>query len=160
MVTILHLEVYGCGAFVLLLELVILAGQDGVERNTYKGRYSQTGQRYDADVDASDGVVDADCEHKNQRRDNNIAAVREIDLVLNHIAHADRRDHTVQDKGHTADGRGRHCGYESGKLWAEGEDYSKDCRDADYAGVIDLAQRKNAGILAVGCVRGSAEQRR
>lgn len=53
---------------------------------------------------------------------------------------------------------GGHCCYEGRELRAEGEDYRKACRDADNAGIIDLAESEDAGVLAVGSVCGCAEE--
>ena len=38
-----------------------------------------------------------------------LLAVGEVNLVLNNVADADCGDHTVEDEGDAADGRGGHC---------------------------------------------------
>jgi len=92
------LEVYGGGAFVLLTELIILAGQDRVEHDADDGGDRQTGEGDYAELDAADRVIDADGEDKDERRYDDVAGVCEVDLVLNYVAHADSGDHTVEDE--------------------------------------------------------------
>ena len=46
--------------------------------------------------------------------------IRHQDLVLNDIADADRRDHTVEDERYAADGSRGHCSDERGKFRAAG----------------------------------------
>ena len=150
-------EVNGGGTFVFLLEDVVFAGEDRVEADADDGGDSEAGEAHDADLDAA-GVADADRKNEYERGDDDVSGVGEVDLVLNNVAHTDCRDHTVEDEGHAADGRGGHCGDESSKLRAEGdEDRDAGC-DADDAGVVDLGQREDAGVFTVGGVRGAAEE--
>ena len=151
-------EVDGGVALLVNAELVVLAGQDRVYCDADEGCDRETGEGYDADLDAADGVVDADREDEDERCNDDIAAVGEVDLVLNDVADTDCGDHTVEDQGDAADGRGGHCCYEGRELRAEGEDYRKACRDADNAGIVDLAESEDAGVLAVGSVCGCAEE--
>ena len=151
------LEVDGGVALGVDAELVVLAGQDGVEQDAHDGGDGKAGQRYDADLDGA-GVVDADGEHQDQGGNDNVAGVGEVDLVLDHISHADGRDHTVEDEADTADGGAGHGGDEGGKLRAEGEDDRKHGGQANDAGIIDLAQGQNAGVLAIGGVGRGAEE--
>ena len=72
--------------------------------------------------------------------------------------HADCRDHTVEDQADAADGAAGHGGDDRRELRAEGEAHGKDCRDADDARVVDLAERQNAGVFAVGGVGRRAEE--
>ena len=147
----------GC-TLVLLLEDIVLAGQDGIDCNADDGCYCETGQGDNADLDAADGVVDADCKYEDEGCYDDIAAVGEVDLILNDIADTDCGDHTVEDEGYAADGCGGHCGDEGCKLRAEGEEYRKNCGYADYTGVINSGQSQNAGVLAVGGVCRCAEE--
>ena len=89
------LEVYGGGAFVILTELIVLTGQDSVEHDTDDGSDRQAGEGDYTDLDAADGVIDTDGEDQDERRYDDVAGVREVDLVLNDVADADRGDHTV-----------------------------------------------------------------
>ena len=148
----------GC-TLVLLLEDIVLAGQNCVHDDTYDGGYCEAGEGDDADADAADGVVDADCKYEDEGRYDDIAAVGEVDLILNDIADADCGDHTVEDEGYAADGCGGHCGDEGCKLRAEGEEYRKNCGYADNTGVINSGQSQNAGVLTVGGVCRCTEQR-
>ena len=151
-------EVDGCCTLVLLLEDIVLAGQNCVHDDTYDGGYCEAGQGDNADLDAADRVVDADREDEDEGRYDDIAAVGEVNPILNDIANADCGDHTVEDEGYAADGCGGHCSDECCKLRAEGEDYCKDRCDADYTGVINSGQSQNAGVLAVGGVCRCAEE--
>lgn len=151
-------EVNGGVALFVNAELVVLAGQDRVYCDADEGCYCEAGEGYDADLDAADGVVYADREDEDKCCDDNVAAVGEVNLVLNDVADADCGDHTVEDEGYAADGCGGHCGDEGCKLRAEGEHYCKACCDADHAGVIDLAECENAGVFTVGGVCRCAEE--
>ena len=130
-------EVHGGGAFVLLLELIVLAGQDSVEGDADDGGDGEAGQADDADLDAA-GVADADGQHEDERRDDDVAGVGEVHTVLHDVPHTDGGDHAVQDERHAADGGGGHGGDEGGKLRAEGDEDGDAGRDADDARVIDL----------------------
>ena len=92
------LEVYGGGAFVILTELIILAGQDRVEHDTDDRSDRQAGEGDYTELDAADGVIDTDGENQNERCNDDVAGICKVDLVLNDIADADRRDHTVEDE--------------------------------------------------------------
>ena len=152
-------EVDGGGAFVLLLELVVLAGEYCVEGDADDGGDSKAGEADYTDLDAA-GVVDADGKHEDESGNDNIARVGEVDLIFNNVSHTDCGDHTVEDEGHAADGCGGHCRDESCKLGAEGDDYCDAGRDADNARVIDLGERKHTGVFAVGSVGRAAEESR
>ena len=43
-------------------------------------------------------------EHEDERGDDDVAGVGEVDLVLDDVAHADGGDHAVEHEGHAADG--------------------------------------------------------
>ena len=77
-------------------------------------------------------------EDQDEGRDENVAGLGEVDLVLDDVAHADRGDHAVEDEADAADGAGGHGGDEGRELRAEGEEHGQHCRDADDARVIDL----------------------
>ena len=153
------LEVHGGRTLVFLLELVVLAGKNGIEENADDGGDGETGQGDHADLDAA-GIVDADRQHEDKRSDDDVAGVGEVHLIFHHVAHADGGDHAVQHKRHAADGGGGHCGDERRKLRAEGDDNGNAGRDADNAGVVDAGERQHAGVLAVGGVGRRAEQGR
>ena len=104
------------------------------------------------------GVADADGQDQNQSRDQNIAGLGEVDLVLDDVAHADCGDHAVEHEADAADGAAGHGGDDGRELRAEGEEHGQNCRDADDARVIDAAEGQNAGVFAVGRVGGRAEE--
>ena len=151
------LEVHRGRTLIVLLEGVVLAGQDGVEQDAHDGGDSQTRQGHDADLDAA-GVGDADGEHEDERGDDDVAGVGEVDLVLDDVAHADSGDHAVEHEGHAADGGRRHGGHEGREFRAEGHDDRNAGRDADHAGIVDAGQGEHAGVLTVGGVGRSAEE--
>lgn len=59
-------EVNGGVALLVNAELVVLAGQDRVYCDADEGCYREAGEGYDADLDAADGVVDADREDEDK----------------------------------------------------------------------------------------------
>ena len=69
------------------------------------------------------GVADADGQNQDEGRDQNVAGLGEIDLVLDDVAHADRGDHTVEHKADAADGAAGHGGDDGRELRAEGEEH-------------------------------------
>ncbi len=140
-------------------ELVVLAGENGVEEDADDGGDGKAGQAHRAEAQGAGGtVLDAEGEHEDQRGDDDVAGVGEVDLVLNHVAHTDGGDHTVEHEADAADGRGGHGGNERGELRAEAQHDRKDGGDADDARVIDLGECKHAGVLAVGGVGRRAKQ--
>ena len=82
-------EVDGGVALLVNAELVVLAGEYRVYDNADEGCDREAGEGYDADLDAADRVVDADCKNKDERCDDDVAAVGEVDLILNDVAYAD-----------------------------------------------------------------------
>ena len=144
-------------------ELVILARQDRVDDDAGDGGDSQTGEAQgngaEGQLDrAGGGEGDAQRQGHDQGNDDDVAAGGEVNLVLDQVANADRGDHAVEDQGDAADGANRHRGNERGELRAEGGDDREDRGEADDGRVIDLGQREDAGVLAVGGVRRSAEE--
>ena len=109
------LEVDGGRAFALLLEFVVLAGEDGIEDDAHDRGHSQAGQADGADLHGAGGAVgNAQGQHQDQGGDDHIAGVGKVHSVLHHVAHAHGRDHAVEHQGHTADGGGGHGGDEGG----------------------------------------------
>ena len=138
---------------------IVLAGHDGVQDDADDGADSQTREADCAEMErACRGVADADGQNQDEGRDQNVAGLGEIDLVLDDVAHADRGDHTVEHKADAADGAAGHGGDDGRELRAEGEEHGQDCRDADDARVIDAAEGQNAGVFAVGRVGRRAEE--
>ena len=81
-----------------------------------------------------------------------VAGLGEVDLILHDVAHADRRDHTVEDEADAADdGRGNGVDKRV-KLGREAQNDGVDGREADNAGVVDLGEGENAGIFTIGGV--------
>ena len=79
-------------------------------------------------------------------------------MGLDQVSDTDGGDHAVEDEGDTADGgRGHHLD-DRCKLRAEGQDDRDDGSEADDRRIIDLGQRQDAGVLAVGRVGRCAEQ--
>ena len=79
--------------FVVILEVVVLARQDGVDHNADDGGDGQAGevQRELADVEgdcARGGEGDAQRQRDNQGDDDDIAALGEVNLIFDQIAAA------------------------------------------------------------------------
>lgn len=146
-------------------ELVVLAGEDGVHDDARQSRHGQTGQRdgeaAQAEDDALGGagaVFQADGQHQDQRRDQHVAALGEVHLVLHHVPHAHGGDHAVEHQAHAAHGGGGH-GHDDGREFrAEGQQNGKVGSQPDDQRIIDLAQGQHAGIFAIGGVGRGAEQ--
>ena len=154
-----HLEVDGGSALALVLELVVLAGENGVEDDAHHGGHGQTGEADGADVYGTLGAGGyAQAQHQDKGGDDHVAGVGKVHLVLNHVAHAHGGDHSVEHQGHAADSCGGHCGDQSGKLGAEAEDDCKQGGKTDDSGVIDLGQGQHTGVLTVGGVGRGAEE--
>mgnify|MGYP006994657725 CR=1 FL=1 len=159
--SLLHDEVDGFVALLVLAEDIVLAGHDGVEHDADDGADGEAGEADRPELERTGaGVADADGEDEDQGRDEDVAGLREVDLVLDDVAHADRGDHAVEHEADAADGAAGHGGDDGRELRAEGEEHGEHGRDADDARVIDLGEREDAGVFAVGRVGGRAEQGR
>lgn len=84
------LEINSGRAFALLLELIILARENGIEDNADDGGNCETGEAYHAEFDGTGrGVVDADGKDQDESCNDNIAGVGEVDSVFHNVAHTD-----------------------------------------------------------------------
>lgn len=159
----LHLEIAAGGSVrtVGCVELIIVAGQDGVEQDADDGSDGQTGQ-IDRDAAHHEGQaahrVEAQRRHQNDSSNDQVAAVGEVHPVLDHVADTDGRDHAVQHEADAADDAGGDGVDDRLKLGAEAQDDGQYRSDADDQRVVDTAQRENAGVLAVGGVGRAAQQ--
>ena len=143
-----------------LAELVVVAGQDGVQNNARQCGDGQTGQ---GDVGAAHGEGDAagggeaQTAHEDDGGDDEVAGLGEIHLVLHHVAHAHGGDHTVQDEADAAHDGGGDGVDQRVKLGGEAEDDGVQRRQTDNTGIVHAAQCQHAGVLAVGGVGRAAE---
>ena len=159
----LHLQIAaGCrvGA-VGCIELIIVAGQDGVQQDADDGGDGQTGQvdGHTADHEGQAAHrVESQRGHQNDGCHDQVAAVGEVHTVLDHIADTDGGDHAVKHEADTADDAGGDGVDDGLKLGAEAQDDGQHCGDADDQRVVDAAQGQNAGVLAVGGVGRAAQQ--
>ena len=126
----LYREAYAGVIGLVLIELVVLAGQYCIQDNTGQRTYCQSGQ---ADGDLADvecdsaccTVVDTDGQYQDQSGDDNVTALGKVYLSLYDVTDTDCRDHTVQYQGYTTAGSGRHTADQCCYLRGEGEQYSK-----------------------------------
>ena len=137
----------------------IIARQNCVEGNS---RNSSDGQRGEGDGYLTDvegqSIRKAQTAHQNDGGNDQVPGVGEVHLVLHHIAHADGRDHTVENEADAADdGRGDGAD-EGGEQRAEGEHDGIDRSQPDHPGIVDPGEYQHSGIFAVGSVGGTAEQ--
>ena len=108
---------------------------------------------------AGGGVIDSDCQHKDQGSNDDVAGICKIYFIFHDVSYADCGDHTVEDQGYTADGCGRHGRDQCSKLRAEGDEDGKTCSDADHAGIVDLCQSEDTRVFTVGGVCRCTEER-
>ena len=143
------------------IELVVVAGQDGVQQDADDGGDGQTGQ-VDGDTSHSKAEtahrVEAHGAHQDHSSHDEVAAVGKVHPVLHHIADTDGRDHAVEHEADTADDAGRDGVDDSLKLGAEAQDDGQHSGNADHQGIVDLAEGQHAGVLAVGGVGRAAQQ--
>ena len=84
-------------------EREVLAGKDGVEDDAHERADGEAGER---DLERADGERDraglrerdAERQDEDERRDEHVAALAQVDLALNEVADADRGDHSVEDE--------------------------------------------------------------
>ena len=88
----LHTQAGALRLVAALVELVVVAGQDSVQQDTGDGGDGQTGQ---VDVNARNRKrdaahrVEAQGADQNDRGNDQVAGVGEVDPVLDNVAHAD-----------------------------------------------------------------------
>ena len=159
----LYCEAYAGVIRLVLIELVVLAGQYCIQDNTGQCTDCQSGQ---ADGDLSDvecdstccTVVDTDGQYQDQSGDDNVTALGEVYLSLYDVTNTDCRDHTVQYQRYTTTGSSRHTSDQCCYLRGEGEQYSEACCNTDNSGIEYLGQRQYTGVLTVSGICRSAEQ--
>ena len=145
-------QVSGLVALGVHTELIVVAGQDGVEDHARQGGDGQAGQ---GDVCAAHGEGDAaggaeaQAADEDHRRDDEVPGLGQVHLVFHHVPHAHRGDHTVQDEAdaaHDGGGDGVHQGVELG---GEGQDDGVQGGQADDPGVIDPVRPLNSGLQCI-----------
>src|SRR5699024_8061444 len=113
-------------------------GQTGQVDGNAQDREGQAAQR-----------VEAQGADQDDRRNDEVAGVGQIHLVLHHVADADGGDHAVQNKADAADDASGDGVDDGLKLGAEAEQDGEAGGQADDQGIVDLGQGQNAGVLAV-----------
>ena len=155
-----NLEVDGLAALIGSIEFVCIAGEYRVEhysgncceRQTRKG----DGSACDVEGDSADGI-EAESGNEDNCCDDEVAGLGEVYLILNNVSDADSGYHTIEDEGNAADDGSGNGVYQSGELGQAGkQDRGYGCY-LDNAGIVNLGERQNACILAVGGVSGAAE---
>ena len=156
----MNLKVHtGCvGAF--LLEVVILTGQNRIQQDTNERSGCKTGEADCAKGDGTcSGVVDTDGQHQDQGCDQNVAALGEINMGLNQVPDSDCGNHSVKDQRNAADCCGGHYLNDCCEFRAEGKHCRNDCCQTNDCRIKNLGQCQNTGVLTIGCVCRSSEQR-
>ena len=82
-----------------------------------------------------------------------------VDRGFNEVAHADGRNHAIEDEAHAADGGSRHQSDEAGEFGAETEQDGEAGRQADHGGIKHLREVEHARVLAVRRVGRSPEEK-
>ncbi len=129
--------------------------------NAHDGGDGQTGQvdRHTGDREGQAAHrVEAQRRNEDDSRDDQVAAVGKVHLILDHVAHTNGGDHAIEHKADTADDAGGDGVDDGLKLGAEAQDDGQHSGNADDEGVVDLAQGQHAGVLAVGGVGRAAQQ--
>lgn len=150
--------------FVLPLEALHLHaelfGEDGVEENADEGGERQTGDGDGADLHtAVCAVLHANRHHEDEGGNKHVARRREVDRGFNEVAHADGRNHAIENEAHAADGGSRHQSDEAGEFGAETEQDGEAGRQADHGGVKHFREVEHACVLAVRRVGRCPEER-
>ena len=140
-------------------ELVVLAGENGIEDNTSDGSNGQAGKGHMGLADGEgEAAGEAQAAHQNDGRNDEVTAVSEIHPVFHNVAHTDGGDHAVEDEADTADD-GRRDGVDHhGKSGREGQHNGIHRCQTDHTGIIDPAENQNAGVLTIGGIGGAAEK--
>ena len=128
-------KVGGIVAGEVLAELVVVAGQDGVEEDAQDGGDGQAGKADGHAGVLEDGetadAVEAQGGDQDHRRDDEVPGVGEVHLVLHHVAHPDGGDHAVEDEADAADDGGGDGVDDGVELGADREDDGRNRRDAE-----------------------------
>ena len=110
------------------------------------GGEGHAGQRYIAERQGHAGQAG----DENDRRQDHVAVLAVINVVVDQNAQTGGADHAVQQEGDAADDRAGDGLDEGGERADERADDGDDCRAADDAHRVDLGDRHNADVLAVG----------
>ena len=144
-------------------ELVVVAGQDGVQDHARQSRDGQTGQ---GDISAAYGEGDAaggaeaQTADEDHCGDNQVTGLGQVHLVFHHVADADGGDHTVEDEADAAHDSGGDGVDQCIKLGGEAQDNGVDGSQTDDPGIVNLAEGQHTGVFAVGGVGRAAEHTR
>ena len=77
-------------------ELVVVAGEDGVEQDARQGGDGQAGERDGgAGHGEGDAAGEAQAAHQDDGGDDEVAGLGQVHVVLHDVAHADGGDHAV-----------------------------------------------------------------
>ena len=104
-------------------------------------------------------VADTDGQRYGEGRDDKIARVGQVNLVLDQAADTNRRNHTVQYQRNAAYSGRRHSIDKRSKLRREAEYHCDNGSDADNARVENARQVEHTRILTVGGIGRSTEER-
>ena len=133
-----------------LIEDEVFARKDGVEQDAGDGTDGQRGER-DGDGTEVEGqaVGHAEGADEDDSGDDQVAALGEVDVRLDHVPETGRGDHTVEDEGDTTDGRGRDGVDDGREFRAEGQDRREAGRDAElpYSGMMLTTMVAEAGRM-------------
>ena len=147
---LLFFHIHSLGLLLCRCSLVILAGQDGIQDNSENGCDGQGGQGNGGPANGEGQAVgEAEATDQNDRRDDEVSRLREVDVVFNDIPDTDGGNHTVEDEGNAADDGRRQGTDDFGELGRKGKDDGIYCRNPDDPGVIDLGELKDACVLAI-----------
>ena len=118
------------------------------------GGEGHAGQRYIAERQGHAGQAG----DEDDRRQDHVAVLAVIDVVVDQNAQTGGADHAVQQEGDAADDRAGDGLDEGGERADERADDGDDCRAADDAHRVDLGDRHNADVLAVGGGRDRTDE--
>ena len=142
-------------------ELVVVAGENGVEDDTAQSSDGKTRQG-DGCITNHEGhaahSVEAQTADEHHGGDDQVAGLGEIHFVFHHIPHTHGGDHTVEDEADAAHDGGGDGVDQCVKLGGEAEDDGVDGGQTDDPGIVYLAQSQHAGVFTVGSVGGAAHE--
>ena len=141
-------------------ELVVIAGQNGVEDHAAQSSDGQTGQSHSrtahGEGHAAHGA-EAEAADKHDGGNDQVPGLGQINLILHDVADAHGGDHAVEDEADAAHDGGGDGVHQRVELGGEAEDDGVDGSQTDHAGIVDLGKSQHAGVFAVGGVGGAAE---
>ena len=118
------------------------------------GGEGHAGQRYIAERQGHAGQAG----DEDDRRQDHVAVLAVINVVVDQNTQTGGADHAVQQEGDAADDRAGDGLDQGGERADERADDGDDCRAADDAHRVDLGDRHNADVLAVGGGRDRTDE--